>query len=126
MSQTNITARRIARTTPTVAWPLLLCVAAAPLAGAEAATSIKPAGVSNSGHWSSFLPFMAEEATKRGYELPLPFGVSASRLTRGPLIRGTLRLALRAVISRHWECFAEYGFNLDDVHVFATGLTFRF
>jgi hypothetical protein len=27
--------------------------------------------------WSSFLPFMADEALKRGYELPLPFGVSA-------------------------------------------------
>ena len=26
--------------------------------------------------WSSFLPLMAEEARKRGYELPLPFGVS--------------------------------------------------
>ncbi|HSQ92374.1 MAG TPA: hypothetical protein VLM19_09420 [Nitrospiraceae bacterium] len=26
--------------------------------------------------WSSFLPFMAEEAKKRGYQLPLPFGVS--------------------------------------------------
>ena len=27
--------------------------------------------------WSSFLPLMAEEAHKRGYELPLPFGASA-------------------------------------------------
>jgi hypothetical protein len=26
--------------------------------------------------WSSFLPLMAEEATKRGIQLPLPFGVS--------------------------------------------------
>jgi hypothetical protein len=26
--------------------------------------------------WSSFLPLMAEEAEKRGYQLPLPFGVS--------------------------------------------------
>ncbi len=26
--------------------------------------------------WSSFLPLMAEEATKRGYDLPLPFGIS--------------------------------------------------
>ena len=26
--------------------------------------------------WSSFLPLMKEEAIKRGYELPLPFGVS--------------------------------------------------
>ena len=27
-------------------------------------------------HWSSFLPLMADEARKRGYELPPPFGVS--------------------------------------------------
>lgn len=27
--------------------------------------------------WSSFLPMMADEARKRGYDLPLPFGVSA-------------------------------------------------
>jgi hypothetical protein len=26
--------------------------------------------------WSSFLPLMAEEAKKRGYQLPLPFGIS--------------------------------------------------
>jgi hypothetical protein len=26
--------------------------------------------------WSSFLPLMAEEATKRGHQLPLPFGIS--------------------------------------------------
>jgi hypothetical protein len=30
----------------------------------------------DTGHWSSFLPLMAEEAIKRGYELPLPFGLS--------------------------------------------------
>jgi hypothetical protein len=34
-------------------------------------------GETDTNRWSSFLPFMAEEATKRGYELPLPFGVSA-------------------------------------------------
>jgi hypothetical protein len=28
--------------------------------------------------WSSFLPIWGEEAKKRGYELPLPFGVSGS------------------------------------------------
>jgi len=28
--------------------------------------------------WSSFLPFKAEEAISRGYELPLPFGISAN------------------------------------------------
>jgi hypothetical protein len=28
--------------------------------------------------WSSFLPIWGEEARKRGYELPLPFGISSS------------------------------------------------
>jgi hypothetical protein len=31
--------------------------------------------------WSSFLPLMADEAKERGYELPLPFGVSAVLVT---------------------------------------------
>ncbi len=30
--------------------------------------------------WSSFLPFMSEEAKKRGYELPLPFGAGINFL----------------------------------------------
>jgi hypothetical protein len=30
------------------------------------------------------------------------------------------------VLDRRWEFFAEYGFNLDDVKIFATGVTFRF
>jgi len=28
--------------------------------------------------WSSFLPIWGEEARKRGYDLPLPFGISAN------------------------------------------------
>jgi hypothetical protein len=31
--------------------------------------------------WSSFLPLMADEAKKRGYELPLPFGLSTVFVT---------------------------------------------
>jgi len=34
----------------------------------------------NTERWSSFLPLMADEAKKRGYELPLPFGVGISFL----------------------------------------------
>lgn len=29
-------------------------------------------------------------------------------------------------IGRAWECYVDYGFNLDDVRTFATGLTWRF
>lgn len=42
--------------------------------GAEAGA--KPKGAApDSTRWSSFLPLLGEEATKRGIELPLPFGV---------------------------------------------------
>jgi len=34
-------------------------------------------GTGEAPRWSSFLPFMAEEATKRGIQLPLPLGVGA-------------------------------------------------
>lgn len=30
------------------------------------------------------------------------------------------------VFNRRWEFFAEFGFNFDDVKIFATGITFRF
>ena len=30
------------------------------------------------------------------------------------------------VLDRHWDCFAEYGFNFDDVHIVAAGITYRF
>jgi hypothetical protein len=30
------------------------------------------------------------------------------------------------VLGRRWDLFVEYGFNLDDVHIVATGVTFRF
>jgi hypothetical protein len=36
----------------------------------------------DTGHWSSFLPLMAEEAIKRGYELPLPFRYLNTRFSR--------------------------------------------
>jgi hypothetical protein len=55
--------------------PLLL--AAPLLAGAEAELAPISEPVEGPTRWSSFLPFMADEALKRGYELPLPFGASA-------------------------------------------------
>jgi hypothetical protein len=46
-------------------------------AGAEAQATPTAEPVVEPTRWSSFLPFMADEALKQGYELPLPFGVSA-------------------------------------------------
>ena len=62
---------------------LLALLAAAPLAQADETAQVPaPDGVAAATsvpeeRWSSFLPLMAEEARKRGYELPLPFGASA-------------------------------------------------
>jgi hypothetical protein len=43
-----------------------------PPTGGDAQSTNQTAGE----HWSSFLPLMKEEALARGYDLPLPFGVS--------------------------------------------------
>lgn len=45
---------------------------ASPEAGVPA-----PGSTADSTRWSSFLPLLSEEATKRGIELPLPFGAGA-------------------------------------------------
>jgi len=45
---------------------------------------------------------------------------------QGPVHPWNASVGASVVLSRHWECFAEYGFNLDDVRLFATGLTLRF
>src|SRR5262245_61129396 len=47
------------------------------LQAADAGTSTSVDVPTESKRWSSFLPLMSEEAIKKGYELPLPFGVSA-------------------------------------------------
>ncbi|MDR4494004.1 MAG: hypothetical protein R3B74_06220 [Nitrospirales bacterium] len=53
--------------------PLLLAKTEAALSSFEATPTKMP----EKKRWSSFLPLMAEEATKRGYRLPLPFGIGA-------------------------------------------------
>ena len=35
-------------------------------------------------------------------------------------------VGMNAAVFKRWEVFAEYGFNFDDVHVVAFGLSFRF
>lgn len=63
---------------------LILLLAAAQTAEPPATPSAEPAaaaasrqdGGSDLRRWSSFLPLMADEARKRGIDLPLPFGAS--------------------------------------------------
>jgi len=42
----------------------------------ESTAPTSPAGTEPQRRWSSFLPLLADEARKRGVEMPLPFGVS--------------------------------------------------
>lgn len=45
---------------------------------------------------------------------------------QGPLNPWNPSIGASAAFSKQWEAFAEYGFNFDDVQVFAAGVTFRF
>ena len=54
---------------------LLAAMAFVPGRSAAQPPAVEPASVApDSGRWSSFLPLLGEEATKRGIVLPLPFG----------------------------------------------------
>jgi hypothetical protein len=53
-------------------------------------------------------------------------GLVTFEADQGPAHPWNASVGASIAISRHWECFAEYGFNLDDVQVFGTGLTYRF
>jgi hypothetical protein len=57
---------------------VLAAILVAPIAARsqEAATTSEGERSETERRWSSFLPLMADEARKRGIELPLPFGVS--------------------------------------------------
>jgi len=68
--------------------------------------------ITESRRWSSFLPLMAEEAIKRGYELPLPFGVSAiyNHIERDIQVND-LRLGLNGAPPRSVSRFVDLGSN---------------
>jgi hypothetical protein len=53
-------------------------------------------------------------------------GAVSFEVDQGPVHPWNGSVGTSVVISQHWETFVEYGFNFDDVQVFATGLTFRF
>lgn len=57
---------------------LLVLVVATPTAAADPTRSAAGAlAATDEVRWPRALPFLADEAVKRGYELPLPFGLSA-------------------------------------------------
>lgn len=45
---------------------------------------------------------------------------------QGPRNPWNASVGCSVVLSRSWDCFVDYGFNLDDVQTLATGFTFRF
>jgi len=54
---------------------LIALLLTAPLATAQqTAPTAEPAASVDAGRWPRALPFLADEAVKRGYELPLPWG----------------------------------------------------
>jgi len=56
---------------------LIVLLVMAPLARAEQPSpASEPAAPVDAGRWPHALPLLADEAVKRGYELPLPLGVS--------------------------------------------------
>jgi hypothetical protein len=64
---------------------------------------------------------------------PVQPGLRGSHNTRNPVSGRSVNrcsddvaVAGSIVINRHWEGFAEYGFNFDDVHIVAAGVGFRF
>ena len=66
----------MARTTASVPASALVIAAliAAPCTAIAQAPDTSRSHAARGGRWSSFLPLLAEEAEKRGIELPLPFG----------------------------------------------------
>jgi hypothetical protein len=53
-------------------------------------------------------------------------GTVSFEADQGPLNPWNASFGGSVAFSRHWECFFEYGFNLKDVRIILTGLTFRF
>jgi hypothetical protein len=53
-------------------------------------------------------------------------GLISFEADQGPRNPWNVTVGGSIVINRHWDGFAEYGFNLDDVHIVAAGITFRF
>jgi hypothetical protein len=45
---------------------------------------------------------------------------------QGPLHPLNALVGANVTVFKRWELFAEYGFNFDDVHIVAGGVSFRF
>src|SRR5262249_29017763 len=86
-------------------------ISLAPAERTESTPPIAPAGTEPQRRWSSFLPLMADEARRRGVDLPLPFGVS--------LVYYRLR------VHPHFEIFTQGGTDFRKGWYFVLGPTAR-
>jgi hypothetical protein len=66
-----------------------------------------------------------EGTAKATVDVPDVGSVTFSAL-QGPLHPLNALVGGNVTLFRRWELFAEYGFNFDDVHIVAAGLSFRF
>lgn len=62
---------------PAIGLLIALLVMAPPATAQQTSPAAEPAASVDAGRWPYALPFLADEAVKRGYELPLPRGLSA-------------------------------------------------
>jgi hypothetical protein len=81
-------------------------------AASDAALQSTAAAPASDERWTSFLPFMAEEAKKRGYELPAPFGfgIIYNYLARDIRV-DDVRLAVNGGVEQPVSRFLDLGSN---------------
>jgi hypothetical protein len=75
--------------------------------------------------WAGVMYWDTVNTAKATVEVPGE-GLIRFEADQGPANPWNASVGASVGLSRRWECFAEYGFNFDDVKVIATGITFRF
>jgi hypothetical protein len=66
------------------------------------------------------------ENTARSTVTAPAVGTISFEADQGPRTPWNMVVGGSVVLGRHWDTFLEYGFNFEDVHIVATGITFRF
>lgn len=75
--------------------------------------------------WVGATYWDTDNTVKSKVEIPGK-GIVQFEADHGPANPWNASLGAAVSLSDHWEWFGEYGFNLDDVRIVTTGLTFRF
>ncbi len=75
--------------------------------------------------WAGLMYWDTRNVARASIDVP-DVGRVSFEADQGPKNPWNPSLGISAALNQHWEGFAEYGFNFDDVKVLATGLTYRF